>query len=87
MPWQRTENYGPVICGECGKEGYLQAIVRIKRNGEKRYYYRVTHYKGDIELRDTQYRGSGFRGEYDYTCYLGKDIWIHHGTVYKVYSG
>jgi len=54
-----------IRCPKCGKMGQLKL--------RKRKYYYVDHYKGNkIKLLDTQYKRSGFKGEYDYSCYIGK---------------
>jgi hypothetical protein len=67
-------SHGWIKCPKCGRWGQLQHY-RVYR----RWYWRCVHYKGNnIELKDTKYwktGKSGFRGKYDYTCYLGKDYY------------
>ena len=60
-----TTSLGFVICPKCGRIGQLKL-----RRGK---YYEVHHYKGNkIQLKDTQYKRSGFKGKYLYSCYIGK---------------
>ena len=71
MKGQRTECYSWIVCPICHFRGLLQAVVKTNRRGISRFYYRVTHYIGDIELKDERFKGSKTRAQYDYTCYLG----------------
>jgi ssDNA-binding Zn-finger/Zn-ribbon topoisomerase 1 len=61
--------FGIVTCPKCGKRGQLQRYRRVYQ-----WYYRVNHYKGhNITLKNTGWKSSEFKGEYDYSCYIGKE--------------
>lgn len=68
---------GVVRCPRCGNLGQLQrySTHQPKKNTTtKKWYYRINHYKGhSIKLKDTKWKKSGFEGEYDYCCYVGKE--------------
>jgi hypothetical protein len=66
-----------LTCPKCGKRGQLTKYCPHpprKSTTTKKWYYRINHYKGhSITLKDTGWKKSGFVGEYNYCCYIGKE--------------
>ena len=77
MVIQKTKCLQYITCPVCGRKGLLQRLVRISRKKVK-YYYRVTHYKGKVELLDNE-----CKAVYNYQCYLPKSV---YPKIYYTYG-